>query len=277
MTRDTRAKRRAARIDTTVERDLDSVLRWYCSTVYGVHEGPSVVPFYCDPQQVGGLSVDRSRLARGEEGSLFRLFVALSMYQGVRDVVVMERQRGMLPTVARSLSSPTALSWRIGRTRCDALESAEKVIDHCDVFKAEGIVDCRRTPGVDCPVKTGSRAMGRMGDMGKLPVSALLTFGKDGGLTGLFELVVRSFPRGERAAELVNRLTRVHRVGTKLGSLFVSAVSTPALAPGLVPWFPEIDGNDVVVVDTNVARAVDLLSRGGASSSYDSRAVLQPL
>ena len=39
------------------------------------------------------------------------------------------------------------------------------------------------------------------------------------------------------------------RVGRKLATMFVSALSTPALAPGLTPWFPDIDGNELVVVD----------------------------
>ena len=74
-----------------------------------------------------------------------------------------------------------------------------------------------------------------------------------------------------RAALLVERFARVHRVGRKLAMMFVSALSTPALAPGLTPWFPDIDGNDLVVVDTNVARAVDALRPPGASKTYDAR------
>ncbi len=53
--------------------------------------------------------------------------------------------------------------------------------------------------------------------------------------------------------------------------MFVSALSTPALAPGLTPWFPDIDGNDLVVVDTNVARAVDALREPGAAKTYGAR------
>ena len=69
----------------------------------------------------------------------------------------------------------------------------------------------------------------------------------------------------------MERFARVHRVGRKLATMFVSAMSTPALAPGLTPWFPDIDGNDLVVVDTNVARAVDVLREPGAPRTYDAR------
>lgn len=44
--------------------------------------------------------------------------------------------------------------------------------------------------------------------------------------------------------------------------MFVSAVSTPALAPGLTPWFPNVEGNELVVIDTNVSRIVRALAPG---------------
>jgi len=47
--------------------------------------------------------------------------------------------------------------------------------------------------------------------------------------------------------------------------------STPALAPGLTPLFPDINGNVLVVVDTNVARAVDALRKPGAPKTYEAR------
>jgi hypothetical protein len=75
----------------------------------------------------------------------------------------------------------------------------------------------------------------------------------------------------KRAALLVTRFARVHRVGHKLATMFVSALSTPALAPGITPWFPDIDGNELVVVDTNVARAVDALREPGAPRTYEAR------
>ena len=74
-----------------------------------------------------------------------------------------------------------------------------------------------------------------------------------------------------RATLLVEQFARIHRVGRKLATMFVSAVSTPSLAPGLTPWFPDIDGNALVVVDTNVARAVDALRDPRAPKTYDAR------
>lgn len=66
--------------------------------------------------------------------------------------------------------------------------------------------------------------------------------------------------RTHRADSLVRALSEVHRVGRKLATMFVSLVSLPELAPGATPWFPLLDGNQLVVVDTNVAGAVALLA-----------------
>jgi hypothetical protein len=121
-------------------------------------------------------------------------------------------------------------------------------------------------------VKDATRVFNRMGDAGKLPTSAWLRLWANGGVRGLVASVCREklLPT-RRAALLVTRFAAVHRVGRKLATMFVTALSTPALAPGLTPWFPEIDGNELVVVDTNVARAVDALRAPGAPKTYDAR------
>jgi hypothetical protein len=121
-------------------------------------------------------------------------------------------------------------------------------------------------------VKDATVLFNRMGDMGKLPTSAWLGLWKYGGVRKVIADVcgLEASPT-RRAALLVERFTRIHRVGRKIATLFVSALSTRALAPGLTPWFPDIDGNELVVVDTNVSRAVDTLRVKGAAKTYRAR------
>ena len=38
---------------------------WYFARVYGVSEGPSILPFYYDPARVGGVAVDSDQASRG--------------------------------------------------------------------------------------------------------------------------------------------------------------------------------------------------------------------
>ncbi|MCK8498422.1 hypothetical protein [Myxococcus fulvus] len=252
---------------------LRRVAAWYFANVYGKAEGPGTLPFYSDPSRVGAFAVEPSELARGESQALFRLFVALSMFQALRDVVIMRQQRTMTAEAADSLASSTILELQLERHDCEHLSSADLFESRCDVHKCKRGVDCRSRPGTECHVKTATALFRRMGDMGKLPTSAWLRAWKDGALARVLAVVHRGEPDPQRRAEqLVEHFAQVHRVGRKLATLFVSALSTPALAPGLTPWAPDVDGNRLIVVDTNVARAVDALRPPGAIRSYEARA-----
>ena len=201
-----------------------------------------------------------------------RLFVTLSMYQALRDVVVMRPQRLLPRSAMRVVADAAFVKRSIGQRECPAPRSADTFEKRCDVSKRGEVVDCGRCPGVRCHVKAATLMFNRMGDMGKLPTSAWLRFWKDGGVRQVLGDVSREETSPtKRAALLVDRFARVHRVGRKLATMFVSALSTPALAPGLTPWFPNIDGNELVVVDTNVARAVDALREPGARKTYEAR------
>lgn len=229
-------------------------------------------PFYCDASRVGAFAIEPDELAAGGDAAVFRLFVTLSMYQAVRDVVIMKQQRSMPRDATRPLIDLGYLKRAIARHDCPVLLSAEAFEQKCDVSKNGEVVDCGIRPGRPCHVKSATVAFHRMGDMGKLPTSAWLRVWKDGEVRKLLAEVQRREASPTRRADLmVERFAQVFRVGRKLATLFVSALSTPALAAGLTPWFPTIDGNELVVVDTNVARAVDALREPGAPKTYDAR------
>lgn len=251
-----------------VRHETTAIVRWYFAEarVQGT-------PFYCDPTRIGSFAVDPDELAAGSDAAIFRLFVTLSMYQALRDVVIMRRQRTLSRTSMRVIADMATVRRSISRHLCPTLRSVEAFELGCSVVKNGDDIDCRTCPGAACHVKEATRVFMRMGDMGKLPTSAWLRLWRGGGVKTLLEDVCREDPSPtKRAALLVERFASVHRVGRKLATMFVSALSTPALAPGLTPWFPDIDGNELVVVDTNVARAVDSLRAPGAPKSYDARA-----
>lgn len=194
------------------------------------------------------------------------------MYQARRDVVIMQQQLGFSARTADSLTSVATLRRRVLANPCPTLRSAKGFDGGCSVRKAIGTVDCTERPGSSCHVKDAAIHFNRMGDLGKLPTSAWLHFWRNDALPGLLREVARNETDPKARAELlVERLSSVRRVGRKLATMFVSALSVPSLAPGLTPWSPRIDGNDLVVVDTNVARAVDALDHSGAPRTYDTR------
>jgi hypothetical protein len=245
--------------------ELRPVLVWWL-------EHRSTVPFYCDPARIGAFAIDPDELAAGTDAAVFRLFVAVTMYQALRDVVVMRHQRSLPLNSMRVVADLATVKRSIARHACPTLGSVAAFEEDCDVAKIGEVVDCGRCPGTPCHVKDATVVFNRMGDMGKLPTSAWLRLWKDGGVREVLAEVCRDVDSPtRRAALLVERFARVHRVGRKLATMFVSALSTPALAPGLTPWFPDIDGNNLVVVDTNVARAVDALREPGAAKTYDAR------
>jgi hypothetical protein len=248
-------------------------IRWYFSRVYGRHDGPGGDLFYCESSHVGAFAVSPKALADGDDAAVFRLFVTLSMYQALRDEVIRRQQCSLARSSARIVADAAFVGRSISRHDCSALRSANTFERDCDVTKNGGVVDCGRHPGLRCHVKDATVVFNRMGDMGKLPSSAWLRLWRGDGLRKvLAEVFAEERTPTKRAARLVGRFAGVHRVGRKLSTMFVSALSTPALAPGLTPWFPEVDGNELVVVDTNVARAVDAMRPPGAPRTYDSRA-----
>jgi len=247
--------------------ETKAIVRWYFSEWRA--EG---VPFYCDPTRIGAFAVEPDELSIGTDAAVFQLFVTLSMYQALRDVVIMRQQRSLSSASMRVVADVATLKRSILQQECLTLRSVEAFEEGCDVTKNGDDVDCDTCAGAACYVKDSTRAFNRMGDMGKLPTSAWMRLWRVGGIQGLLEEVRREEPTPtKRAAILVERFAAVHRVGRKLATMFVSALSTPSLAPGLTPWFPEIDGNELVVVDTNVAHAVDALRAPGAPKTYEAR------
>jgi hypothetical protein len=230
------------------------------------------VPFYCDPIRIGAFAVEPDDLSAGTDAAAFRLFVTLSMYQALRDVVIMRQQRSLPRASMRVVADIATVKRSISQQACPTLRSVEAFEEGCDVAKDGDDVECGTCAGAACHVKDATRVFNRMGDMGMLPTSAWLRLWRGGGIQGLLDEVRHQEPTPtKRAVILVERFAAVHRVGRKLANMFVSALSTPSLAPGLTPWFPEIDGNELVVVDTNVARAVDALRAPSAPKTYDAR------
>ncbi|MCZ2111528.1 MAG: hypothetical protein LC118_18520, partial [Dehalococcoidia bacterium] len=67
-----------------VLKETKAIVRWYFDE--GRVEG---VPFYCDPTRIGAFAIEPDALAAGTDAAVFRLFLTLSMYQALRDVVIM--------------------------------------------------------------------------------------------------------------------------------------------------------------------------------------------
>lgn len=256
---------RADNAELTALGTLSRIASWYFSSVYGQREGPGLLPAHCDPAKVGYFAVDPQRLIKAEDSALFKLLIAQAMFQALRDVVIQRQKLAMTASEIRVVAELGFLQQAIARHSCPALRSSSDFAQGCDVYKLGKMVDCQLLPGAPCHVKQATAIFKRMGDMGKLSSSALLLFWREAPTTPAFDQYLRqdSTP-ALRAEALVGALSKVHRMGEKLATMFVSALSTPTLFGDYSPWYPQVDGNELVVVDTNVAKAVKLLNSDGA-------------
>lgn len=243
---------------------LERIVRWYAARIYDRIEGGRVLPFYCDPKRVGAFAVPAAELARGDEDALFRLVIALAMYQSRRDVDIMAIQRSIRGPVAAKMVEPRRLRVLVERHPCSALKTASSFDNGCDVRRSSTSAVCARRPRTVCHVKEATAAIGRMGDMGKIPTSVWLHLTASGGFSGLLEAACAETRSPADAADVVVReLAKIHRIGVKLATMIVSALSVPSIASGVAPWWPRLDGNHLVVVDANVARTIDALRARG--------------
>jgi hypothetical protein len=121
-------------------------------------------------------------------------------------------------------------------------------------------------------VKDATAAIGRMGDLGKLPTSAWLRLGPSGLARWFVEVCGEERNPRRRAARMVEQVATIYRIGVKLASMFVSALSVPELGIGVSAWSPELNGSWIVVVDANVGRAIRSWRRGRGTDSYGANA-----
>ncbi len=265
--------RHLTRCPINAKDQLKAIVAWYFDHVYGRWEGSGVLPYYCDRSRVGSFAISPGALAAGRPSSLFRLFVMMALYQARRDVLVMALQRRLPGAVVEDLTSPSRLRRLVLACPCRETESASRFDSGCVLRKRQRGVSCDPHPRLTCHVKQASIALRRTADMGKLPTSAWLHLVRERGLArGYRSVLSAELDPFARADKLVNILMHVYRVGRKLATMYVSALSTPALAPGLTPWFPAVDGARLVVVDTNVAQMIDLLAHQPGFTTYDQRA-----
>jgi hypothetical protein len=255
------------------EQVVRRIVDWYFTRAYGRWEGPGTTPFYCDPEKVGSFAVRPDHLARGCSDALFKMFVSMAMFQARRDTLIMAQQKRLGSAGATALASVRRLSLSARTSPCSHLATATDFDTGCDVAKTGALVDCTRHSGARCHVKEATSLLARTGDMGKMPTSAWLHFWQGNRLADELDEICRAELNPKlRAERLVGRFSTVYRVGQKLAAMFVSALSTPALAPGLTPWFPQIDGKDLVVIDTHVAWLVDRLRGRRGPKTHAARA-----
>jgi hypothetical protein len=251
--------------------EVRAIVRWYLHHAYGQIEGPGQLPYFADPNRVGRFAVELEELRQRNDAALFRLLVLMGLYQSRRDVDIMSMQRTMPARAVDALASTRRLRLLVAQNRCEHLRTAAAFDSSCDVHRviARETASCGHRPRSRCHVKDATLAIRRMNDMGMLPTSAWLLVGPKGLGSWFDHACAATSSPTERARLLAARLATIRRIGPKLAAMYVSALSVPELTPGFAPWWPEVDGSRLVVVDANVARLIDHLRRGRGPRTYE--------
>jgi hypothetical protein len=254
--------------------DLEKIVAWYLATAFGRWEGPGIRPFYADPARVGAFAVNLEAVAARDPEALFQVLVTLAAYQSRRDVDIMAIQRATPARQATAMISSRRLQVLVDRATCRNLHDASTFDQACDVRRdfARERATCDTHPRIACHVKDATMAIARMGDMGKTPTSAWLHL-RDGGLARWFvEVCAASNDAHARASAMIDRVASIYRIGVKLASMFVTALTVPELGIGVAAWTPELAGSRIVVVDGNVAHAIRAWRRGRGAHTYAANA-----
>jgi hypothetical protein len=167
------------------------------------------------------------------------------------------------------MTSPRRLRVLVERSPCAHLRDAD-VFDRCCDVRRDLVRDratCGTRPRTPCHVKHATEAIGRMGDLGKTPTSAWLHLGAHGLQRWFLEVCLLVEDPHARARRLVERVATLYRIGVKLASMFVTALSVPELGYRAA-WAPEVNGSRIVVVDANVGRAIGMWRTDRGPSTY---------
>ncbi len=255
-------------------RITSAVVGWYLKTYFRTRDDPGVTAMFCDRTRVGAFAIDRADLARRDDRALFRLLMAMTMFQRRQDVQILRILRGIRRADVEELTSPRRLLRLVDQGKCGHLLSTEALHDRCDLGKdpVTRTGCCTQNPTVGCHLKRHTVLLKRYGHFGKVPTSLALVL-REANAAGVADLRRAVFRRERdpllRAQAMEAALSRAWRVNQKIASMFLSAVSNPDLG-GTASWARGMDWTYFVVVDSNVDLFLASIGyRGGRS--YDAR------
>ncbi|UQA57438.1 hypothetical protein [Polyangium aurulentum] len=234
----------------------EAVVRWYLSTHYGTPDDRGVTQNFCDPRRVGAFAVEAHAIAERDGAQLFRLLVAVVMFQRRQDVQIARILRSLEPADVEELATPARLLQMIDTADCENMRSTALLREACDLTKDPVTKEgrCGVNPDIQCHLKRHTVLLRRYGHFGKVPSSAALVI-REAGARDLAEMLaqVRASVRGKqaRARALVDALSRAWRISEKISAMFLSMVTNPDLTPGVDEW-TDVDWRHFIVIDSNV-------------------------
>lgn len=250
------------------------VVEWYLRSHFGTDADQGVVQTFANASMVGAFAVDPAAVASHDPQALFRLLMAIVMFQRRQDQQIQRILRGLSRDDARELTSLDDLLALASRAECGFARSNVSLRTSCDLAKDSltKAGTCGQRPGTPCHLKRHTVLLRRYGHFGKVPTSLALTV-FEAGAADLPDLLRRAAKSGstphERARAMITALSASWRVNDKIASMFLSIVWNPDMTPGVVDD-PSVDWRHFVVIDSNVDGFLRAIG-GPKTYSYEAR------
>lgn len=251
-----------------------AAVRWYVENHYGRPGDPGTLSMFTDPSRLGPFAIPRKAVLKGDGAALFRLLVAVTMFQRRQDVQIAAILRSLRPDQAAELTDLGSLLAMVDACPCEHSKTTGVLAAACDLAKdpvtKEGL--CASHPGVECHMKRHTVWMRRYGHFGKVPSSAALVV-REAGARDLADLLRRS-RRGvkgptARAEAAADAISRAWRISDKISAMFLSLIANPDLTPGVSGW-DDVDWRHFIVIDSNVDLFLAAIRYQGAKK-YEAR------
>lgn len=263
----------AVRIRKSQVKVTTEVCRWYLSRYHRTRFDLGVPLMFQREDLVGHFAVATDEWERGDANAMFRMLVAVTLFQRRQDQQVMRILRGMEASRVREVTSSQALLALADASSCSNLGSQDALIRECDLDKdANGVGTCSKQPTVPCHLKQHTVWLKRYGHFGKVPTSAALMLRESGvqDLANLYRQTVleHESPRA-RSIAIDERLRSVWRISEKISAMFLSAACDPNLSTFHAPW-AALDPTYFVVIDSNTDLFLEAIGYDG-SGTYAAR------
>lgn len=249
-------------------------MRWYLATHHGTPDDQGLTQTFADPRRVGAFAIDSRAIASRDGAHLFRLLVAVAMFQRRQDNQITRILRGMTTADAAELSSLPALLSLADGCGCEHARSLDGILTRCDLTKTPRTRrgTCRANPRVACHMKRHTVLLRRYGHFGKVPSSIALTV-RESGASDIAEMLAHASRAASgpeaRARAMVDALSRAWRVSEKISSMFLSMVWNPDITPGATAR-RDLDWRHFIVIDSNTDLFLAAIQYQGARS-YEAR------
>ena len=255
-------------------RATEAIVGWYLATHHGTPDDQGLTQTFSDPGRVGAFAIDPRAVASRDGAQLFRLLVAVAMFQRRQDNQITRILRGMTPADAEELSTLPALLSLADACPCEHARSLDALLTRCDLTKTPRTKrgTCRANPRVNCHMKRHTVLLRRYGHFGKVPSSISLAVRESGArdVAEMLDIAAQGATNpGARARAMVEALSRAWRVSEKISSMFLSMVWNPDITPGTAAR-RDIDWRHFIVIDSNTDACLAAIGYGG-SGSYEAR------